>query len=290
MVQTGEAVDVRAALLRLRCTSGLPVVFGGLLEDHGRLRIRQLTGTETDALRGLSVATGNGIGGKTLALTRPTAVADYPVSRTISHEYDAAVAEEGLRAVLAVPVVVRHRVRGVLYGALRERMPLGDRTIAAAMEAARGLERALAERDEVQRLLAVRPRTADPRRSPDGADPGPVAWEEVRAAHGDLRALAARVADPALREEILSACGRLATAAGGAPCEADGPAPGIRLAPRELDVLACVASGATNAGAAERLGLRPETVKGYLRSAMRKLGARTRLEAVVTARRAGLLP
>ncbi|UPT45525.1 helix-turn-helix transcriptional regulator, partial [Streptomyces sp. WAC00303] len=64
----------------------------------------------------------------------------------------------------------------------------------------------------------------------------------------------------------------------------------VRLAPREVDVVACVAAGATNAAAAQRLGLRPETVKGYLRSAMRKLGAHTRLEAVVAARRAGLLP
>ena len=64
----------------------------------------------------------------------------------------------------------------------------------------------------------------------------------------------------------------------------------MRLAPREVDVLACVAAGATNAAAADRLGLRPETVKGYLRSGMRKLGARTRLQAVVAARRAGLLP
>lgn len=71
---------------------------------------------------------------------------------------------------------------------------------------------------------------------------------------------------------------------------AGAPGRGVQLAPRELDVLACVAAGATNAVAADRLGLRPETVKGYLRSAMRKLGAHTRLEAVVAARRAGLLP
>ena len=50
-------------------------------------------------------------------------------------------------------------------------------------------------------------------------------------------------------------------------------------------MLAC-----TNAMVAERLGLRPETVKAYLRSAMRKLGAHTRGEAVSAARRAGLLP
>lgn len=57
-----------------------------------------------------------------------------------------------------------------------------------------------------------------------------------------------------------------------------------------MDVLACVATGATNAVAAERLGLRPETVKSYLRSAMRKLGVHSRLQAVVAARRAGVLP
>ncbi|MFC6932444.1 response regulator transcription factor [Actinomadura yumaensis] len=48
--------------------------------------------------------------------------------------------------------------------------------------------------------------------------------------------------------------------------------------------------GCTNAEAAQRLGLLPETVKSYLRSAMRKLDSHTRLEAVSTARRAGLLP
>jgi DNA-binding CsgD family transcriptional regulator len=51
-----------------------------------------------------------------------------------------------------------------------------------------------------------------------------------------------------------------------------------------------VAAGATNAAAADRLGVSAETVKAYLRSAMRKLGARTRGEAVVAARRVGLLP
>jgi DNA-binding CsgD family transcriptional regulator len=62
------------------------------------------------------------------------------------------------------------------------------------------------------------------------------------------------------------------------------------LSPRELDVLSYVALGCTNGEAAQRLSLRPETVKSYLRSAMTKLGAHTRHEAVVRARRCGLLP
>ncbi len=103
----------------------------------------------------------------------------------------------------------------------------------------------------------------------------------MREAHATLRALAPRIADPDLRAELLAACGLLTTAR---------PGGGASLAPRELDVLSWVAAGATNAAVAERLGLRPETVKGYLRSAMRKLGAHTRGEAVMAARRVGLLP
>jgi DNA-binding CsgD family transcriptional regulator len=299
---------MRAALVRLRRGTGLPVAFGGLMTGGsmtggtGSVRIGELSGAVTGALRGLAIATGNGLGGKALALSRPCAVTDYPVSRHISHEYDAAVAAEGLLSVLAVPVVVRRRVRGVLYGALRTAQPLGDRTLGEAVAAARDVEQALVVRDEARALLAavagagaagsvargvagaVAGAGGPGAGSGAGAAVGSAAWEEVREAHGALRALAPRVVDPALREELLAVCGRLASAT--AP-------PRVRdvgLTPREVDVLACVATGATNAATAERLGLRPETVKGYLRSAMRKLGAHTRLEAVVAARRAGLLP
>ncbi|KUN40770.1 helix-turn-helix transcriptional regulator [Streptomyces olivochromogenes] len=275
---TAEAVEMRGALVRLRRATGLPVAFGGLVEPgRAQVRISELSGTATPALSALAVSSGNGLGGKAVALARPCAVTDYSASRQISHEYDVAVATEGLCSVIAVPVVVRRRVRGVLYGALRTAQPLGDRTLGAAVAAARDVEQALVVRDEAQVLLTVA-------REPEPAVGSP-AWEEVREAHGALRALAPRIVDPALRAELLDVCGRLAGAAA-----SDARTPRVDLAPREVDVLACVATGATNGVAAERLGLRPETVKGYLRSAMRKLGARTRWEAVVAARRVGLLP
>lgn len=271
---TAGAMEMRGALARLRRATGLPVAFGGPVEPgRRRLRISELSGAATPALRGLAVTSGNGLGGKAVALGRPCAVTDYSLSRRISHEYDTAVAEEGLRSVLAVPVVVRRRVRGVLYGALRTAQPLGDRTLNAAVDVARDVEQALAVGDEARELLAAtRPEP------PAGSAAG---WEQVREAHTALRALAPRIADPELRAELLQACGLLTRGT---------PLPAVALAPRELDVMACVAAGATNATTAERLGLRPETVKGYLRSAMRKLGAHTRGEAVVAARRAGLLP
>ncbi|GAA2536862.1 MULTISPECIES: helix-turn-helix transcriptional regulator [Streptomyces] len=281
-----EAVEIRRALARLRRATGLPVAFGGLVEPGRRqVRISELSGTATPALSALAVTSGNGLGGRAVALARPCAVTDYSVSRQISHEYDAPVAAEGLRAVLAVPVVVRRRVRGVLYGALRSAQPLGDRTLGVAVQAARDVEQALVAREEAGELLAA----ARPRPDPGGPEPDPrpdpasgAAREQVREAHAALRALAPRIADPALRAELLGVCALLT--AGGEPSAT------VRLAPREVDVLACVAAGATNAVAAEQLGVTAETVKGYLRSAMRKLGARTRGEAVVAARRAGWLP
>ncbi|MEU8969388.1 helix-turn-helix transcriptional regulator [Streptomyces monashensis] len=269
------AVEIGGALARLRRATGLPVAFGGLLESgRPQIRISELSGTHTAALRALAVTSGNGLGGKAVALARPCAVTDYAGSRQISHEYDVQVATEGIHSIVAVPVVVRRRVRGVLYGALRSVQPLGDRTLGAAVAAARDVEQALVVQDEARELLAAA------RAEPAGADRG-AAWEQVREAHAALRALAPRIPDPGLRAELLAACGLLT---------ASRPAGGAALAPRELDVLSWVAAGATNAAVAERLGLRPETVKGYLRSAMRRLGAHTRGEAVTAARRAGLLP
>ncbi|OIJ65216.1 helix-turn-helix transcriptional regulator [Streptomyces mangrovisoli] len=276
---TAGAVEIRGALARLRRATGLPVAFGGLVEPgRQQVRISELSGTATRSLLSLVVTSGNGLGGKAAALARPCAVADYSVSRQISHEYDVPVAAEGLRSVLAVPVVVRRRVRGVLYGALRTAQPLGDRTLGAAVEAARDLEQALVVRDEARAVREEARGLLAGARAEPGAG---AAWEQVREAHAALRSLAPRIVDPALRAELLAACGLLT--GGGLPQE-------VALAPRELDVLTWVAAGATNAVAAERLGLRPETVKGYLRSAMRKLGAHTRGEAVSSARRAGVLP
>ncbi|MFF5796605.1 response regulator transcription factor [Streptomyces albogriseolus] len=281
--RTGEAVEIRGALARLRRATGLPVAFGGLVEPGRRhVRISELSGTATPALSSLAVTPGNGLGGKAVALARPCAVTDYSVSRQISHEYDVPVAAEGLRAVVAVPVVVRRRVRAVLYGALRTARPLGDRTLGEAVQVARDVEQALLVREGAAELLAAAgpaPRTG----AESWREPGAGAERErVREAHAALRALAPRIADPALRAELLDACALLT------PRET--PSGAVRLAPREVDVLACVAAGATNGAAAGRLGLTAETVKAYLRSAMRKLGARTRGEAVVAARRAGWLP
>ncbi len=61
------------------------------------------------------------------------------------------------------------------------------------------------------------------------------------------------------------------------------------LAPREREVLALVAKGRTNKEAAAELGISDETVKTLLERTYAKLGARRRADAVLEARRRGLV-
>jgi two-component system nitrate/nitrite response regulator NarL len=55
------------------------------------------------------------------------------------------------------------------------------------------------------------------------------------------------------------------------------------LTPREIDVLAALAEGMTNKAIARRLTISLHTVKFHVESLFRKLGARTRTEAVAKA-------
>ncbi|MGG7565087.1 response regulator [Rhodovulum sp. DZ06] len=61
------------------------------------------------------------------------------------------------------------------------------------------------------------------------------------------------------------------------------------LTARELQMLQAVARGATNAQAAETLGISPKTVDKHRTNLMRKLGAHSTAELVMTGVRLGLL-
>ena len=61
------------------------------------------------------------------------------------------------------------------------------------------------------------------------------------------------------------------------------------MSPRRRQVLALVAEGLTNQEIADRLGIRPETVKTHVRAILSELGARNRAHAVTLGFRRGLL-
>lgn len=78
--------------------------------------------------------------------------------------------------------------------------------------------------------------------------------------------------------------------AGGAKARRRGPASNPELTDRELEVLAAIASGQTNAQIGAKLYLSPKTVMHHSANVYRKLGVRGRAEAVALAYRTGLLP
>jgi DNA-binding NarL/FixJ family response regulator len=67
-------------------------------------------------------------------------------------------------------------------------------------------------------------------------------------------------------------------------------ASGVRLTPRELEVLSLLAEGCTVLQIAKELRISVHTCRGLVRSILRKLGVHSQLEAVVKAARDGLLP
>lgn len=278
LLRPRDSDALRGELRRTAAEALIPVVFAGEVRD-GNLHLTEFFGTRTNALEGVVVPPRAGLGGLVVDRARPATVPDYGRSSSITHHFDRPVLGEGLRSILAVPVMVSGAARAVLYGAIRECSPLGDRAVGAFVQAARRLSSEIAVRDEVDRRLAMLGSLDRPVESP-------VAAAQIRDVHAELRGLAQCVEDAGLQRKLRNLSDRLAGALGGAaPLQSD-----VVLSPRETDVLAHVALGCTNAEIADRLSVGPETVKSYLRSAMGKLDAHTRHEAVVSARRLGLLP
>lgn len=275
-----EAELVANAVRELARRTRFPVAFGGLIEE-GVVSVTSIVGNRTRALDGLRVRPERGLGGRAMMELRPRMTSDYGSSRQITHDYDVFVLGEGIQTLLALPIVVQGRPRGVLYAGAWDEEQVGGVTTAPAMQVAQSVADELRIREEVQRRLltaASADAVAPPQR------------EELRESFAELRSIAASISDAELRARIAQVERRLVTLAGDQAPAVTGPVSTVHLSRRETDVLACAALGSTNAEIAAQLGLREGTVKAYLGTAMSKLDASTRHSAVTRARRAGLLP
>ena len=267
---------IRAALTALKTATGIPVAMYGTLLADNRLQITQWIGLRTPALQNLVIEPNAGVGGRVVATRRAVGVSDYTRANVISHEHDKPIQDEGLHSVVAVPVIVQREIRGVLYVGVHSTVRLGDKVIEEVTLTARTLEQDLAVNSALRSFDGSKG-APKPGRVMNGAE-----WEQVRSTHSKLRMLANRVEDEHLRKELEQLCDQMVS-----PVRVKQT---TKLSARELDVLSCVALGHTNVEAAEEMGIGAETVKSYLRSVMRKLGAHTRYEAVNAARRIGALP
>ncbi|OJV98956.1 MAG: helix-turn-helix transcriptional regulator [Microbacterium sp. 67-17] len=255
-----------------------PVAFGGLTTD-GLLPVTATAGTRTRSLAGLVVQPERGLGGRSLVEKRARLAIDYRTARGITHDYDRAVLGEGISTLFAVPVMVDGQARGVLYCGSWAESAVGEVVARAAFSVADSLATELRVRSEIDRRLSSFA-------TPASTDIGSAAREELRESYAEIRSIAASISDESVKRRLQAIERRLAALSG------DGSATtlDVRLSPREVDVLASVALGATNAEVAASLGLREGTVKSYLQSAMSKLDVSTRHAAVTKARRAGILP
>ncbi|SDL91192.1 GAF domain-containing protein [Corynebacterium mycetoides] len=267
---------IRAALTALKTATGIPVAMYGTLLADNRLQITQWIGLRTPALQNLVIEPGTGVGGRVVTTRRAVGISDYTRANVISHEYDKQIQDEGLHSIVAVPVIVQREIRGVLYVGVHSPVRLGDKVIEEVTTTARCLEQDLAIGSALRQADGGKG-AAKVGRIMNGAE-----WEQVRSTHSKLRMLANRVADEELRKELEQLCDQMVS-----PVRIKQT---TKLSAREIDVLSCVALGHTNVEAAEEMGIGAETVKSYLRSVMRKLGAHTRYEAVNAARRIGALP
>lgn len=263
-------------LATFRAHGRMDMAFGGrTLPGRNAVEISALSGARTRSLSRLVVHHGSGLGGKALALNRPVSVTRYHDARGITHHYDAQVRDEALETVVALPVVVAGRARMVVYLGSRTQVGLGDRWFDDFMPLVRNLEREIEVEDEVgRRLNQLRPAAPEP---------AGLSRADVVDICTELTELAEGIADEALRERIERLRARM-----GGPATAR-TAPTVVLAPREVAVLEQVAAGCSNREAADNLGLLTSTVKSYLKTAMRKLHASNRVQAIIAAREAGLI-
>ncbi len=254
---------IQRATRTIRSQTGLSVAFGGLRGARS-IRVSAASGAPLQPLSSIVVQPARGLGGLAWVSGQPTRVHDYGRAKEITHDFDAQILGEGIASLAVAPIVVDLQVRGLLYAGSREAGSL-DSTMASLTRVASSVAQELHVRDLVDERVELRMRQAVV------DDPAP----QLRAT---LRRIAAETRDPQTARELAE----LVAPTAPSPAES-------ALTRRQQDVLSLVAYGLTNAQIGARLSLSEVTVKSYLRAIMSRLSVRTRGQAVIEARRLGLL-
>jgi len=278
--ETQTATGLAKVLSAFRSVGKMDMAFGGTVRPNATaLDILSLSGAYTRALANLVVHPGEGLGGKALMLKRPVSVDSYLSAQGITHVFDHAVSAENLETVVALPIMVDEAPRMVVYLGSRSRIALGDRWFDRFAPLVRKVAHDISVDDEVRRRLSRLTSLAD-------AQPEvPMTVSDMHEIAEELADVVQMMPDDALRARVDHVRSRFASATPHNARQGED----VALSRREIDVLAQVALGRTNQQAAAHLGLLPNTVKSYLKTAMRKLNAENRVQAMLSAQKAGLI-
>lgn len=263
-------------LTRLRARTGIDLAFGGPLHLDHKVSLDYFSGPTIGALNALHLAPGEGLGGRAVVLGRGVSVRDYVTSPSITHEHDARIKAEGLRSMFAVPVIVRRKIVGVVYGAFRNGNRVDGRIWQVAIAEVRALEQTVLLSRDLN--ASAQFENVETRRL----------RERLRSTYDVIRELAENSSEPSTKSALQQLVDDIAAET--LDCRPDSLPPlALTLTKREREVLQLVGRGYSNAMIAQSMNLTLYTVKSYMRKTMSKLSSRTRWEAFVIARESGLV-
>jgi DNA-binding PucR family transcriptional regulator len=163
---------LQAIVDRARALLGTDTAYLTLLDrDAGTTQMRVTAGSISAHFQRLTLGPGEGLGGLVATTALPYVTANYFGDARFRHtsDIDGAVQDEGLVAILGVPLVLNHAVLGVLFAANRRERPFAHAEVALlrslathaaiAIDTARALEdnrRALAGLNAANEVVKAR--------------------------------------------------------------------------------------------------------------------------------------
>ena len=154
------AVLAQRAAQALHPTVGMSFTGVAIREESGLFAMHGVAGGRNEAvLRQIRVSSGQGLGGKVVALRRPVLVTDYVRDPAITMHFRDLAIMESLGAMAAVPVIADGDIMAIIYAATRDASCPGDDAILRLDQAASGLADlfgvAVRHQDAVRRQAAA---------------------------------------------------------------------------------------------------------------------------------------
>ncbi|MGM0355050.1 helix-turn-helix domain-containing protein [Streptomyces sp. ECR3] len=122
----GEVGEVLATIVRhAHELIGSDIAYLSLLDAEGNLKLSASAGTISHEFSTAWMPPGGGLGARVIESRAPFWVSNYREAQVLSHRpvFDSLVPDEGLVALLGVPLLVGERVVGVLFAADRTERP-----------------------------------------------------------------------------------------------------------------------------------------------------------------------